>query len=138
MTFSTDNLGAWFDVGTISPNHIWQRTSNGAGLNALFRLSYQVDWNEWNHTTKFKSYGLLRFAYQKNGQFNLVTRPTKIYPKAEEELIRISPPPEFLNASGLVRVPEVKRVTYNRRGSNGLNLDNIVNWSIQIEYLLVN
>lgn len=137
MTFSNDNLGAWFHVGTVTPDHTWQRTLNGAGLNALFRLSYQTDWNEWIQTTKFKSYGLLQFRYQKDGQFNLAARPTKIYPKAEFELIRIPPPPEFANIPNLVRVPAIKRVTYDRRGHNGLNLANIIQWSVKIEYLLV-
>jgi hypothetical protein len=138
MTFSTDNLGAWFNLGTVSPDHEWRMTTNGAALNALFRLTYQTNWQEWEQTTKFKSYGLIRFHYQQNGQFSLVDRARKIYPKAQTELIRFAPPPEFANLTSIVRVPAIKRVTHDRRGHNGLNIANIINWAVKIEYLLIN
>ncbi|MEG4294224.1 hypothetical protein Q5692_35720 [Microcoleus sp. C2C3] len=137
MSVVVDNLGGWFDLGTISPNHEWKLTNNGAALNALFRLTYTTDWTEWETTTKFKSYGLIRFHYRQNEQFSLVDRAVKIYPKREIELVRFPPPPEFSNLSNIVRVPAVKRVTYDRRGQGGLNLANIILWSVKIEYLLI-
>lgn len=137
MSTTADDLGGWFNIGSISPDHEWKMAPNGAGLNALFRLSYTTNWNEWETTTKFKSYGLVRFHYRQNEQFSLVSRAIKLYPKREIELVRFPPPPEFSNLTNIVRVPAVKRVTYDRRGQNGLNLANIINWSVKIEYWLV-
>lgn len=57
-----------------------------------------------------------------NGQFNVAARPIKIYPQEKFQLIRIPPPPEFTNVPNLVRVPAIKRITYDRRGANGMNL----------------
>lgn len=143
MTIITDNVGNWFQIGTLQSTSQWGLYNEGAINGSLFRLTYITDWNLWDTFSGFYSFGLMRFYYRgAEGTFNIVDKSFTIYPKREQEIISLPIPEGLQNNTYVIRVPGIKYVKRNKPYPKATLVDNtpqitdVIPWSLKLEYLL--
>ncbi len=143
----TDAYGTWLEI-TPSYHQMtddWITLPNPCSTSvSLFRVKFQVNWEDWNDRTGYQSYGLIRQTYaDDSGQHgDNVTPSRRLFPKREEMLIEIPTLPSLLDNPWAVRKLEVKRVKkfYPRpktiKANHSGNWPEAIPWSIYIETLL--
>lgn len=143
MSVITDNIGNWFQLGTVAPTEDWTLFTEGAINGRTFRFTYITNWEDWESNIGFWSYGLLRFYYRGGeGIFNTVSQSVAIYPKRQQEIRELVTPNELQSSTYVIRVPGIKMVRRFKPYPKASVIDNvpqeieIIPWQLKLEYLL--
>lgn len=123
MPQTTDSLGTWDNLGTITLTLDWQVFPVTSIDLKVLRFTYLYDLNEWDNSEKYKSFALGRFLYP---AVNPTVSPSfRLYPKPEQEIRH------YPNNSGLLDFV-AKKVIYSRKY---VNIE-VINVKLQVESLL--
>lgn len=131
----TDSIGTWEDLGTVAVGDSWQLYPYEAGepQGETFRLTYGIDWQDWENLNGRRSFGLIR-VYYSDVSGVIVGSSQKIYPKQEKEL-RTYPAPKGVSPTVTWTVG-VRRVVYKKYLISPNATQEVVPWSLKIEYLI--
>lgn len=128
----SDSLGNWISIGNVNPGDDWGFFPGDVIGGETFRLTYTLDWQDWESVKGWRSFGLMRFYYVLPNEQVMVSPATKIYPKPERELREFRVPKDLPEEQTVVRTLAVKRIVYKKPYPENLIA---LPWSIEAEYL---
>ena len=133
MPTITDAIGTWEQLGQVALSDEWQLFPSEVINGETFRLSYILDWANWENLAGYRSYGLIRFYYAAGNDI-IVSTAQAIYPKQQKEAREFLIPEDFKANNFLIRSVGVKRIVKYRRPL--VASPQVIPWSLSLEYLL--
>jgi hypothetical protein len=134
MTLVNDSLGAWEQIGTITPSEDWQIYPESIVNLELFRFTCFYNEATWNDPEGLRSFGILRFYYPTPQ--TTVSQSFKLFVKPEPQIIQQLIPIQLKNAGVVLRDIGVKRIRLRRRFLDLAVPQVFLDWSLKVEALI--